>query len=740
MFEENIIETEVSSNTIETESDSLIGTPGIDGVTFTPSVSQEGIISWTNNGGLSNPDPIDIKGDKGDKGDKGEKGDTYNLTEQDKKDISDMTVESSENTFNQYYNGKLEDFNTNAESKTTTFDNNYTSKLQSFNENSNSKTNEYNNNAISKVNEFNTNATSKLQEYNTNADNKIAEYDLHSQELDNKIIATRNELERVKNDVLETGTDTDTYIHLEDSAMAEYQELSVDGVCEQETTTGKNLFDESIMPTNTMNGIKWEYTNKKIKISGTATDTYSHNENIPITLQAGTYYFVESGATNLTFAARFYNIDGELIANSQRYNPFTISENATRIELLVKGITSGTSYNQEMNFMVSTTNGNYEPFTGGQPSPSPDYPQEIKTIENSLKITSCNKNLLVNRLIVESITQNGVTIIPNKDDTFTLNGTADKSMYFDLMIEKKLGAFNLTNIESSVKSLTVNGYTLSASISNGMIHLEHNPINGIWSIAIPSGTIYDNAVLKAQLEKGTQATSYEQHLETQIQANLPDGEFIGKINDTYKDTLKVEYNEEDGQYHLVLNKYIGKGILDNTTKFNKNTMINTGFMIPYKQNSPFYNKIKMGTGLGVSNYFINQDNTTTWTGKGKFGFSVSGTFWLMHTDDGINTTESLANWLSNHLTEIYYVLATPYKVDLGIVDMPITYNEITNLFTDSDLLPNINAKYYRNFISTVRNLQVNEKALKQELIDINNRLSALESAQASVVSESEVVE
>lgn len=74
MFEENIIETEVSSNTIETESDSLIGTPGIDGVTFTPSVSQEGIISWTNNGGLSNPTPINIKGDKGDKGEQGIQG------------------------------------------------------------------------------------------------------------------------------------------------------------------------------------------------------------------------------------------------------------------------------------------------------------------------------------------------------------------------------------------------------------------------------------------------------------------------------------------------------------------------------------------------------------------------------------------------------------------------------------------------------------------------------------------
>lgn len=83
MFEENIIETNVHSDTIETESDSLIGTPGIDGVTFTPSVSQEGIISWTNDRGLPNPEPINIKGipgtngingEKGEKGDKGERG------------------------------------------------------------------------------------------------------------------------------------------------------------------------------------------------------------------------------------------------------------------------------------------------------------------------------------------------------------------------------------------------------------------------------------------------------------------------------------------------------------------------------------------------------------------------------------------------------------------------------------------------------------------------------------------
>ena len=39
---------------------------GVDGVTFTPSVSAEGVISWTNDGDRVNPTPINIKGQQGD--------------------------------------------------------------------------------------------------------------------------------------------------------------------------------------------------------------------------------------------------------------------------------------------------------------------------------------------------------------------------------------------------------------------------------------------------------------------------------------------------------------------------------------------------------------------------------------------------------------------------------------------------------------------------------------------------
>ena len=51
-----------------------IGSNGDGGATFIPSVSADGVISWTNDKGLPNPEPVNIKGVKGDKGDKGKDG------------------------------------------------------------------------------------------------------------------------------------------------------------------------------------------------------------------------------------------------------------------------------------------------------------------------------------------------------------------------------------------------------------------------------------------------------------------------------------------------------------------------------------------------------------------------------------------------------------------------------------------------------------------------------------------
>ena len=48
---------------------------GNKGVTYTPNVSADGTLTWTNDGGLSNPSPVNILGPRGDAGPKGDKGD-----------------------------------------------------------------------------------------------------------------------------------------------------------------------------------------------------------------------------------------------------------------------------------------------------------------------------------------------------------------------------------------------------------------------------------------------------------------------------------------------------------------------------------------------------------------------------------------------------------------------------------------------------------------------------------------
>ena len=50
------------------------GTNGRDGVTFTPRMSDDGDLSWTNDGGKANPETVNLKGPKGDTGTRGPAG------------------------------------------------------------------------------------------------------------------------------------------------------------------------------------------------------------------------------------------------------------------------------------------------------------------------------------------------------------------------------------------------------------------------------------------------------------------------------------------------------------------------------------------------------------------------------------------------------------------------------------------------------------------------------------------
>lgn len=170
--------------------------------------------------------------------------------------------------------------------------------------------------------------------------------------------------------------------------------LGGDGKSEQVVTTGKNLLPNNVTG-YTSNGITIAKNEEgALILNGTTVAGMTINIATNITLPAGTYTnsidHMRKGI-NLSFD----NIGDTMLNGAQlnRFKTFTISE-STKYNSYFIYIDSGTTFNNEI-FKIQVEEGSvateYEPYTGGQPNPSPDYPQEINSIEDSVEF-ACNDN------------------------------------------------------------------------------------------------------------------------------------------------------------------------------------------------------------------------------------------------------------------------------------------------------------------------------------------------------------
>lgn len=383
----------------------------------------------------------------------------------------------------------------------------------------------------------------------------------------------------------------------------------------------------------------------------------------------------------------------------------------------------------------------FEPYTGGQPSPSPEFPQKIKTITDSLIVTSCWKNLVGKMVLGEISPATGLfskatSAICNENYILYDN----LKQYYIKVNNAPVGA----NIRWYNQKFEYIGYgsarndgTINKGVSTDLtLHIPNDTIPKYFKIRQSNTTLLNSTWCIS-----TDQNYFGEYFESLITVNLPEGEFIGKIDDTYKDTLSVDL-QDDGKYHLLLNKMVGKRIL-NSGDMSSRIVLNTGDIMyrTMKLRDISINKvftILCNRYVGIEKPANRKDGNIYWN-------SLNRTIDIIDNRANITTIDEFKTWLSTHNLEVYYVLENPYKVDLGIVDMPFSYDEVTNIFTDSELLPKINATYYRNFISTIRNLKVNNETLKNELVSINNRLAVLENANVSavndeVIEESEVTE
>lgn len=214
--------------------------------------------------------------------------------------------------------------------------------------------------------------------------------------------------------------------HLADSDNGKIMDMMLYGKSEQKRYSGKNLLNATLQ-TTTQNGVTCTANGDgTYTINGTATsDTLFHIGYF--IFEKDTKYKIvgcpQGGSLNT-----LYRLDGSLNANSDTGNGIVYSGDGNKRNARIVVFNGATVDNLLFKPMITTdltaTYDDFEPYTGGIPSPNPDYPQEIKSVANPT-VKVCGKNLF--KATLGNVTANGITCTANSDGTYILNGTCTVS-------------------------------------------------------------------------------------------------------------------------------------------------------------------------------------------------------------------------------------------------------------------------------------------------------------------------
>lgn len=114
-----------------------------------------------------------------------------------------------------------------------------------------------------------------------------------------------------------------------------------------------------------------------------------------------------------------------------------IDNENVRVECFFHGNTGSTITPGTYHPMLyQSGNGTWEPYTGGKPSPSPEYPQEIVSTDITAVTVTGAQLLDIPSLSTKNYL--GVTYSPQPDGTVIATGTSTGTSYIDLRIQEPL--------------------------------------------------------------------------------------------------------------------------------------------------------------------------------------------------------------------------------------------------------------------------------------------------------------
>ena len=298
--------------------------------------------------------------------------------------------------------------------------------------------------------------------------------------------------------------------HLADSDNGKIQDMVVYGKSSQNETTGKNLLKIKDT-TKTVRGVTITSKDGIITVNGTATETGWAYINIDRQILADGTYIANYEAKNNDSKLLLADVQGRKVIEQ---NIATALSNA-EINKVCFIITKGNTYNMtdvKVQLELGSSATSYEPYTGGQPSPSPDYPQEIKSVVNPT-VKVCGKNLLEDGSLKSDNNGKIEYISAGK-----IKATASTSVWYSA-ITNTLKLTPNTNYVLSAKCDSSNGRIACNSVTSTGAYIKCaflTDSDGLATIAIrcryesgESQFVYSDL----QLEKGSTATAYEPYTE-----------------------------------------------------------------------------------------------------------------------------------------------------------------------------------------------------------------------------------
>lgn len=453
--------------------------------------------------------------------------------------------------------------------------------------------------------------------------------------------------------------------------------LKIEGKSEQVTTNGYQLFDASKLQTKTQGGAT--VTNNgdgsfTVSGSGNLTEVFTLNfiysqEETQKLLKKGTLKINGLSDIKPYFSAGLVPLDGATFISDKNLNYRTTSIDITeedlkntRFRIVFYGI-SGTAIKGGTikPMLYQDGDGTWEPFTGGMPSPNPNYPQEIN---NSLDgpLVSVGRNLVIDNLkgYIGGGSSDSHITIDNNSETFYFKAKKGQQYSFgaDVNLSRKTIGYCF---EKPVNGTKIYGYT--TSIQKTFIS-EYDAYCCIYA----SEVLNDEIKKSFRVNEGSELLPYEpyHYSETSLDLSEPLRSLTDGVCDVYEnDTITriIEFKEYDGSSDEAwkLQSINSNGIANFNIGISSSNQV-AGSMC----NRFIFDKSSISVATKEA-YHLNDNN-----------------FFIRLKKETASTVEEFKVWLNEHPVRLLYQRPTPItkKVELPIVP---TFYPYTNIFQSDNV-------------------------------------------------------